>query len=66
MRKRARQACDVYSQWCNGDVYGYQVERVTACDHCGGEDAELVDSCWGFYGRDDCLSAATAAIPCQR
>ena len=21
MRKRARQACDAYTQWCNGDVY---------------------------------------------
>ena len=29
MRKRARQACDAYTQWCNGDVYGYEIERVT-------------------------------------
>ena len=28
MRKRARQACEAYSQWCNGEVYGYEVERV--------------------------------------
>ncbi len=37
MRKRARQACEAYTQWCNGDVYGYEVERVTACAHCGEE-----------------------------
>jgi hypothetical protein len=23
MRKRARQACEVYTQWCNGEIYGY-------------------------------------------
>jgi hypothetical protein len=61
MRKRAREACDVYTQWCNGEVYGYQVERVIACGTCGGEHAEAVDSCWGFFGLDQCLSEARAA-----
>ena len=64
MRKRARQACEVYTQWCNGDVYGYTVERVTTCAHCGEESAESIDSCWGFFGLDSCLSEAeAAAIP---
>jgi hypothetical protein len=65
MRKRARQACDAYSQWCNGDVYGYEIERITVCGCCGEEKAESVDSCWGFYGLDYFLSEATAAIPCE-
>jgi hypothetical protein len=64
MRKRARQACEIYTQWCNGEVYGYQVERITACDCCGEEKAEPVDSCWGYYGLDYCLSEAREAIPC--
>jgi hypothetical protein len=62
MRKRARQACDAYTQWCNGEVYGYQVERVTACGPCHGEQAEHVDSCWGFFGLDFCLSAARSTV----
>jgi hypothetical protein len=62
MRKRARQACDAYTQWCNGEVYGYDVERVTTCPHCGEERAEHVDSCWGHYGLDHCLSEARAAV----
>ncbi len=61
MRKRARQACETYTQWCNGDVYGYDIERLTACPACGHEEAESVDSCWGFYGLDDCRSEASAA-----
>src|SRR5262249_22422966 len=31
MRIRARQACEVYTQWCNGEVYGYEIARVAAC-----------------------------------
>ena len=63
MRKRARQACEAYTQWCNGDVYGYEVERVTTCAHCGEESKESLDSCWGFFGLDYCRSEAAAALP---
>jgi hypothetical protein len=62
MRKRARRACDAYTQWCNGEVYGYEIERVLAGDACGGETTDSVDSCGGFYGWDDCLAEARAAI----
>jgi hypothetical protein len=61
MRKRARQACEAYSQWCNGEVYGYDIERLTVCPHCGQERAEPVESCWGFYGLDNCRSQAESA-----
>lgn len=57
MRKRARQACAAYTQWCNGEVFGYEVSRILPCDGCG-ERKEPLDSCWGYYGLDDCLSAA--------
>jgi hypothetical protein len=62
MRKRARQACEAYTQWCNGDVYGYEVERVATCPACGSEEAASVDSCWGFLGLDSCLSEAQDAV----
>ena len=29
---------------------------------CGSEQAGAVDSCWGFYGLDNCLSEAEAAV----
>jgi hypothetical protein len=62
MRKRARQACDAYTQWCNGDIYGYEIARICHCPCCGGEKAEPVESCWGFYGLDDCRSEARAVL----
>jgi hypothetical protein len=65
MRQRARQACDAYTGWCNGDIYGYEVSRIVACSECHGERPELVDACWGFYGLEACLSEARAAIAAQ-
>jgi hypothetical protein len=62
LRERARQACEAYTQWCNGDIYGYTTERITACDCCGSEQAEEVDSCWGFYGLGHCLTEAESSL----
>jgi hypothetical protein len=62
MRERARQACEAYTQWCNGDIYGYEIERVVACNACGAEKSESLDSCWGFYGLDCCRAEAKEAI----
>ena len=62
MRKRARQACEAYAQWCNGDVYGYEIHRLTACGACHGERPEPVESCWGFYGLENCLAEARAMV----
>lgn len=38
-----------YDTYLSGQVYWYQVERMTTCDK-GHEHEELVDSCGGFYG----------------
>jgi hypothetical protein len=61
MRKRAREACEVYTQWCNGDIYGYEIERDHTCKECGSNKTEPLDSCWGFFGLDTCLSEAESA-----
>jgi hypothetical protein len=40
-----------YGQYLEGDVYGYVITQK----HCDADDcphAEVVDSCWGFYGLD--------------
>jgi hypothetical protein len=62
MRKRARQACDAYTGWCNGDIYGYEIARISVCPCCGEEKSESVESCWGFFGRETCLSEARVAL----
>ena len=38
-----------YDQYLTGDVYGYVIE---------GAAGEHLDSCWGFYGFDYCLTEA--------
>lgn len=54
----ARHFLDTYTAWANGEVYGYAIERLPS----GSEPAEPLDSCWGFYGMDTCLSEAEAFL----
>jgi hypothetical protein len=51
-----------YDQFIRGDVYGYDIRKITKCDlDC--EHEETVDSCWGFYGEIDyCLTEAKAVV----
>lgn len=39
---------EIYSQWANGDVYGFRLIKEDEF----GDEVEEIDSCWGFYGRD--------------
>jgi hypothetical protein len=50
-----------YDQYLTGDVYGYKVYKVTTCDH-GHEHEEDLDSCWGFYGEEECISEAKGIV----
>jgi len=43
---------ETYNQYLAGDVYGYVVSR----------DGEHIDSCWGYYGQDDCMNEAKSII----
>lgn len=42
----------MFKQWADGDVYGYIIEEGKTCGHCDHTEWEVVDSCFGFYGRD--------------
>lgn len=46
---------ELYDQYLRGDVWGYSVVDA---------DGEVVDSCCGFYGRDDCETEGKAALAC--
>lgn len=41
-----------YDQYLTGDVYGYRVFL----------DDEEIDSCWGFYGEDECMGEAEGIV----
>jgi len=40
---------ETYGQYASGDVYGFVIED---------EHGEHIDSCWGFYGLEYCISEA--------
>lgn len=44
----------VYDQYLTGDVYGYRITDT--------ESDEEVDSCWGYYGSDECMDEAESIV----
>jgi len=51
-----------YDQFLTGDIYGFKIQKVKNCNCCGQDDSEEIDSCWGFYGKEDCLAEAKAIV----
>lgn len=41
MFKAAEIICEEYTDWCNGNIYGYMIED---------QNGDHLDSCWGFIG----------------
>jgi len=52
---------ETYDQFLRGDIYGYEVKRVTHCAACGVGEEEILEACWGFYGEEYCEEEALAA-----
>jgi hypothetical protein len=44
----------IYDQYLTGDVYGYRITDTT--------NDEEVDSCWGYYGDDNCMTEAIGIV----
>ena len=64
MTKWAAEACEQFTNFCNGEVYGYTVDAYVARYSAKGalfdrdddyryDDPIGGDSCWGFYGYDE-------------
>jgi hypothetical protein len=45
---------ETYDQYLTGDVYGYRITDT--------ETDEELDSCWGFYGSDYCMTEAKGIV----
>ena len=52
---------DTYDKYLTGDVWGYQVYEVVTCE-LGHEHKELVESCYGYYGHDECESEGKSIL----
>ncbi len=40
-----------YTDWANGNVFGYQLVELNECETCHNvESGDEVDSCWGYIG----------------
>lgn len=51
----ARNFLKVYTDWCNGEVYGYRVttQQLDPDDpDYLDEDGDEISSCWGYFGSD--------------
>jgi len=46
---------ETYDQYLRGEVYGYVIKDA---------DGEHLDSCWGYYGIEECREEAKAAADC--
>jgi hypothetical protein len=53
---------ETYNQWAAGEVYGYEIKRITYEDGEQCIDEDTVDSCWGCYGWNYCMSEAKLAV----
>lgn len=51
--KIANGICETYTDWCNGEVYGFVVEN---------EDGDQIDSSWSFYGDPNDDGALTEGL----
>lgn len=50
-----------YDQYLTGDIYGFKVFLVEKCD-LGHEHEREMDSCWGFYGQEECMKEAEGVV----
>jgi hypothetical protein len=50
-----------YDQYLRGDVYRYEISRITTCDQRHDHKEEL-ESCRGYYGKDECMEAAEGIV----
>lgn len=42
-----------YTDWCNGNCFGYQLVELETCETCDHvSEGEEVDSCWGYIGSE--------------
>ena len=60
-KKFAASFCETYTSWCNGEVYGFQVEEVVTLP-CGHTETKDGDSCFGFFEAESMAEEVRASV----
>ena len=50
-----------YDKYLRGDVYGFEVVKVTKCNF-GHEHEEHIESSWGYYDENECMEEGVNCI----
>lgn len=53
---------ETYDQYLTGDVYGFEIWKL---GKKSGKEKEKIDSCWGYYGQDECMEQGEQSLRCQ-
>lgn len=53
----------VYSDYVDGQVFGFILEKKEHCECCDNMEYEDIDSCWGFIGTDHLEEAVEEHLP---
>ena len=55
-----------YGQWCNGEVYYWDVSKIVTCENCHHEEFKPLEGGGGYIGNwEQALSDAKSAIDCE-
>jgi hypothetical protein len=61
--KAAEELCETWNEYLSGDVYGYKIfETKDGCDTEDDDSMDELDSCWGFYGQEYCMTEAESLV----
>ena len=62
-RQRAKATVEMWNQYLSGDVWGYVVYKIEMCslEH---KHRNIVDSCWGYYGKGEAELEGAASLKC--
>lgn len=63
-RERLNGEVESYDQFLTGDIFGFRIFKREECLVCGETHEEELESCWGFYGEEDCLAEAKSIADC--
>lgn len=60
--EQAKAFAEEYNRWIRGEFYRFRIYQATTCGCCGAVTEETLDSCTGFYSREEAQEAGEEAL----